>query len=48
MRDRDRIIAMNLAQELGVEMPVAALIRGLAADKLYSDYAVAVRKYLPE
>jgi 3-hydroxyisobutyrate dehydrogenase-like beta-hydroxyacid dehydrogenase len=42
---RDRVLALELAKEIGVEMPIADCISQLNAESLYEAYAAAMREY---
>ncbi len=46
MRGRDRIIALNVANSLGIDMPVSNCIKGLPIDEVYAAYDAALKKYL--
>jgi 3-hydroxyisobutyrate dehydrogenase-like beta-hydroxyacid dehydrogenase len=46
MRTRDRVLALDLAKEVGVAVPIADCIRNLPAEGLYAAYDAAMRQYL--
>ncbi len=43
---RDRLLALEMAQEIGAQMPIAHFINELDADSLYEDYTRALNEYL--
>jgi hypothetical protein len=42
---RDRVLALELAKEVGAEMPVADYIQHLDSSSLYQAYLSAMKEY---